>query len=274
MSVLVTRFEEIDGLRVRVAEGELQGAQVVLFTSPWPESIQVFRGVWPALADQFHLVAIDLPGFGQSASRPGVLNPRAMGDFLLKAIGTLGLKKPHVVGPDVGTSAALFAALNEPNAFASLTIGSGAMHEDLAAGTLKDLMDAPNLDALAGLDGAQIITAALNRLLRTLDPEALADYQTSYAGDRFAISALYVRTYREWLPQLRLALPRIMTPVNVLYGRRDPIVPRVHAEILVRGLPHVRHTPLDVGHLAWEEDANTFGAELLDWITTGYRGFL
>lgn len=273
MSMLATRFDEIDGLRVRIAEGGLAGAPAVLMTSPWPESIQAFRNIWPALANQFQLVAIDLPGFGQSPSRPGILNPHAMGDFLLKAIAKLGLKTPHVVGPDVGTSAALFATLAEPNAFASLTIGSGAMHEDLAAGTLKDLMEAPNLEAIAGLDGAQLITGSLKNLLPTLDADALADYQVSYKGDRFAISAQYVRTYREWLPQLRAALPGIMTPVNVLYGRRDPIVPRVHAEILVRGLPHVRHTPLELGHLAWEEDPSTFAGELLDWITTGYRGF-
>lgn len=273
MTALATRLLDIDGLRVRIAEGGLAGSQAVLFTSPWPESIQAFRDIWPALADQFYLVAIDLPGFGQSPSRPDILNPRAMGDLLLATVRTLGLKTPHIVAPDVGTSAALFAALSKPDAFASLIIGSGAMHEDLTAGALKDLMDAPNLDALAGLDGAQLITSSLNRFLPTLDPEALADYQVSYKGDRFATSALYVRTYREWLPQLREALPRIMTPVNVLYGRRDPIVPRVHAEILVRGLPNVRHTPLDVGHLAWEEDSRAFADELLDWITTGYRGF-
>ena len=273
MSVLATRSEEIDGLRLRLAEGGLSRGQSVLMTSPWPESLQAFRNIWPALADRFHLVAIDLPGFGQSPSRPGILNPSAMGDLLLKAIRALGLKTPHVMAPDVGTSAALYASLTEPDAFASLTIGSGAMHEDLTTGALKDIIEAPNLDAMAGLDGAELITASLNRLLPTLDPEALADYQLSYKGDRFAVSAEYVRTYREWLPQLRAALPRITTPVNVLYGRRDPLVPRVHAEILVRGLPNAWHTPLEAGHLAWEEDPNAFAGELLDWITTGYRGF-
>jgi pimeloyl-ACP methyl ester carboxylesterase len=218
-------------------------------------------------------VALDLPGFGQSPSRSGVLNPRTMGDLLLGAITAFGLRTPHFVAEDVGTSAALFAALTKRDAFASLTIGSGIMHEELATGSLKELMEAATLDRLAGLDGAQLITDALHRLLPTLDQESSADYQTSYKGDRFAVSTEYVRSYRECLPQLRAALPRIGTPVNVLYGRRDPLVPRVHAEILVRGLPNVRHTPLDSGHLAWEEVSGIYAAELLDWITTGYRGF-
>jgi pimeloyl-ACP methyl ester carboxylesterase len=273
MSAMVTRFDEIDGLRLRVAEGGVQGATTVLMTSPWPESIFGFRNIWPALADRFHIVALDLPGFGQSQSRPDVLNPSAMGDLLLEALSAFGLKAPHIVAQDVGTSAALFAALAQPDAFASLTIGSGVMHEELATGSLKDLMESPTLDGLAGLDGAQLITDALHRLLPTLDQESLADYQASYKGDRFAVSAQYVRNYHKWLPQLRLALPRVYTPVNVLYGRRDPLVPRVHAEILVRGLPNVRHTPLDSGHLAWEEVSGDYTAELLDWITTGYRGF-
>jgi pimeloyl-ACP methyl ester carboxylesterase len=118
------------------------------------------------------------------------------------------------------------------------------------------------------------VTDALIRLLPTpLDQATLEDYQTSYRGDRFAVSAEYVRSYRVWLPELRTTLPRIRTPVNVLYGRRDPIVPQVHAEILVRGLPNTRHSPLTSGHLAWEEDHDAYAAALLDWISTGYRGF-
>jgi hypothetical protein len=54
------------------------------------------------------LVAIDLPGFGASERRDELLSPRGMGDFLLRLIDEAGLGAPHVVAPDVGTSAALF----------------------------------------------------------------------------------------------------------------------------------------------------------------------
>jgi pimeloyl-ACP methyl ester carboxylesterase len=58
----------------------------------------------------FGALAIDLPGFGHSERRDALLSPRAMGEFVIRAADTLGLEKPHFVGPDVGTSASLFAA--------------------------------------------------------------------------------------------------------------------------------------------------------------------
>ena len=84
------------------------------------------------------------------------------------------------------------------------------MHEGLAAGSLKQLMETPTQAALDGRDGAQIVTDALVRLLpKPLDQAILKDYQTSYRGDRFAVSAEYVRSYRVWLPELRIALTRL-----------------------------------------------------------------
>jgi pimeloyl-ACP methyl ester carboxylesterase len=54
------------------------------------------------------VVAIDLPGFGHSDGRPELIAPDAMGTFLAHLIEEWGLGAPHVVGPDVGTAAALF----------------------------------------------------------------------------------------------------------------------------------------------------------------------
>ena len=56
------------------------------------------------------MVAIDLPGFGHSDGRPELIAPDAMGNFLARLIEEWVLGAPHVVGPDVGTAAALFLA--------------------------------------------------------------------------------------------------------------------------------------------------------------------
>jgi pimeloyl-ACP methyl ester carboxylesterase len=61
------------------------------------------------LAEHSHLVAIDLSGFGHSQRRDALLSPRAMGEFIIRAADAFGLASPHIVGPDIGTAAALFA---------------------------------------------------------------------------------------------------------------------------------------------------------------------
>ena len=79
-------IREADGVKVRFAEGGQGGSETVVLTSPWPESLFAFRKVWDRLAGQFHVVAIDLPGFGQSERQLDLLSPPAMGAFLV-AVG-------------------------------------------------------------------------------------------------------------------------------------------------------------------------------------------
>src|SRR5207247_1126763 len=101
--------------------------RVILLTSPWPESVYAFAPIWPLLTPRFRLFAVDLPGFGGSERRDDLLSPEAMGDFLARLIETCGLGRPHVVGPDIGTSAALFAAASRPDLFSSVVVGGGGV---------------------------------------------------------------------------------------------------------------------------------------------------
>src|SRR2546421_9227741 len=107
------QFRTIDGLSIRFAESEDRDDHALLL-SPWPESLLAFEPTWSRLAEPTHLVAIDLPGFGHSERRAALLSPRAMGDFVVKVADAFGLENPHVVGPDVGTGASLFAAASHP----------------------------------------------------------------------------------------------------------------------------------------------------------------
>ena len=53
------------------------------------------------------------------------MSPRAMDDFIVHVADTFSLDHSHVVGPDVGTSASLFAAAVQPGRFSSLVAGTG-----------------------------------------------------------------------------------------------------------------------------------------------------
>src|SRR5262249_48623184 len=108
-----TQARTIDGLSIRFAESEDRTYHALLL-SPWPESLFASAPMWSRLAERTHLVAIDLPGFGKSERRDALLSPRAMGEFIVRAADAFGLEHPHVVGPDVGTGAALFAAAVNP----------------------------------------------------------------------------------------------------------------------------------------------------------------
>src|SRR5438132_14395426 len=114
-----TAFRTVDGLRIRCAESSVTASPWIVLTSPWPESLHAFGRVWPALAATARLLAVDLPGFGLSDRRADLLSPRAMGEFVVRFLDEWGIAEPHLVAPDVGTSAALFAAADHPDASAA-----------------------------------------------------------------------------------------------------------------------------------------------------------
>src|SRR2546422_10894126 len=95
----------------------------VLLLAPWPESLWAFRRIWDRVSAVGRVVAIDMPGFGHSDGRSELIAPDASGAFLTGLIDEWGLGAPHVVGPDVGTAAALFLAAQAPKRVTRLTVG-------------------------------------------------------------------------------------------------------------------------------------------------------
>ena len=262
-------FTTIDGLRIRYADTGGADNTTVLLTSPWPESIYAFSRMWGALAQHARLFAVDLPGFGGSERRDELMSPRAMGGFLAKLVGEARLGRPHIVAPDVGTSAALFAAAGDPQLFASIITGSGGAAVPLELGEpLRSRVLDPDLETWRGMDPRETVGTSLDTIAGGIPDEIRADYLASYAGDRYVESMRYVRAYPEELPELATLLPQINTPVMLVNGGHDRVVPLANIEFLNERLPHSRMVVLDTGHFAWEEAPADYAATILDSIST------
>lgn len=265
---MATRERQADRVRIRYAESGGSGDETVLLLNPWPESLFAWETIWSRLAQTARLVAIDLPGFGRSEGRADLLSPRAMGAFLLRLIDEWGLGHPHVVGPDVGTDAVLFAASEDLDRFPSAVVGSGAASFPLeVTGALKEIIEAPDLSGYRALDGRDIVAGALGGIERhPLSEAAREDYLTSYAGDRFVRSAAYVRSYPSDLPILAQRLRDIRTPVQIIAGRHDPLVPPSNADFLHARLPNSKLDILETGHYTWEDGAEDYLVLTRSWI--------
>src|SRR6476646_7757051 len=196
--VMPTQFRTVSGVSIRYAESGRNHDNTLLLTSPWPESLYAFLPIWQPLAAHSHLLAIDLPGFGQSERRNDLLSPQAMGEFLIRLIDEWGLNTPHVVAPDVGTSAALFAAALHPGKLRSLVIGSGGTAYPLQlGGVLMDFVDAPDLEVFRAIDPRVTLGNVFDTSFEhyKLPNQVREDYLQSYEGDRFVESLRYVRSY-------------------------------------------------------------------------------
>jgi pimeloyl-ACP methyl ester carboxylesterase len=265
-------FRIIDGVSIRFVESDAANTDALLL-SPWPESLLAYEPTWWRLSETTHLVAIDLPGFGRSERQDKLMSPRAMGDFIVRAADAFSLEHPHVVGPDIGTSAALFAAATQPGRFLSLVIGSGGAAVPLQlGGPLREWVFACDLEPYRRLGGRQIV----ERVIQTLEHYAVSgaareDYLASYEGSRFAESIRYVQSYPTELGVLRDVLPHIQTPVQIISGRRDIVVPPVNAEYLHERLPHSELHLIDSGHFVWEDAADEYAALVSGWWAGRYK---
>src|SRR5438445_13474977 len=67
MGTVTFRKVDVDGIRVFYREAGPKDARTILLLHGFPTAGHMFRDLIPRLADRFHLVAPDLPGFGQSA---------------------------------------------------------------------------------------------------------------------------------------------------------------------------------------------------------------
>jgi pimeloyl-ACP methyl ester carboxylesterase len=263
-------FRTVDGLRIRYADSGGPDRTTLLLTSPWPESVLAFAPMWATLAEHARLFAVDLPGFGASERRDDLLSPRAMGGFLAQLIAEAELGTPHIVAPDVGTSAALFAAAAHPERIASVIVGTGGAAIPLELGEpLKSWVLDPDLDKYRQIDPRAIVGVAMDTIAGGVADEIRADYLECYDGDRFVESMRYVRRYPEELPQLAELLPQIHTPVTIINGRHDPVVPLANAEFLHERLPNSRLAIIDAGHFVWEEAPAEYASSIVDAIFGG-----
>jgi pimeloyl-ACP methyl ester carboxylesterase len=274
-SPITTYFRVCDGVRVRFADTKAESDLTVLLLAPWPESLWAFRRIWHTVSVAGRVVAIDMPGFGHSDGRTELIAPDAAGEFLARLIDEWDLGAPHVVGPDVGTAAALMLAAKAPQRVTSLTVGGGAVRFPIeAGGALKDVIEAPSFDAVRELDARTNIGYAVEGAASSeSEPEVHEDYVSAYDLGRFAESARFVRHYPVQNPVLRDLLPTIATPTQIVAGRDDELVPWSNNQYLDDLLPNSEIHPLDAGHFAWEQAADEYGRLVVDWVRGGYRRF-
>src|SRR5277367_2950484 len=204
------QFRTIDRIKVRFATNGKTEGDPILLLSPLPESILAFLPTWELFSALGPVVAVDLPAFGLSESEAYVRAPEPMGNFVIRIIESFGLVKPHVVAPDVGTPACLFAASNRPGVFKSLVIGSGATDPADIGDILDKIVNAPSLEPFKDLTGEQFVRGALeNMKIYKLPDFVLEEYLASYAGDRFWHAMAFIRDYSTSLPRLAKRLPEI-----------------------------------------------------------------
>ncbi|CAN5210646.1 alpha/beta hydrolase [soil metagenome] len=111
---------EINGARLHYVSAGADGSPVLLVHG-FPETWWAFRGVIPLLAERHRVIAVDLRGFGDSATADDSYSSQVAAEDLFALITHLDVGPMHVVGQDLSGSLVYRLAANHPEVVASLT---------------------------------------------------------------------------------------------------------------------------------------------------------
>jgi len=202
-----------------------------------------------ALAGRARVIAVDLPGFGQSPPIEGA-SIRRFAALVAGVLDHLGLARAAVAGCSMGGYVAQAFALAYPQRTAALGLVDTRAQPDTpeVRARRQALVEQVRAEGMAGVPERQ--------LPKLLGPEAQGDpvlvglvremiLQASPAGLIAAAEAMGSR--EDFRPQLG----RIACPAAVLVGTEDAIVPVEEAQAMARALPRGRFVPIaGAGHLA------------------------
>ncbi|GGC34932.1 magnesium chelatase [Novosphingobium marinum] len=259
-----TRFVDAAGVRWLIQE--TGNGPPLLLLHGTGASAHSWRGVMPALADRFAVIAPDLPGHGFTRGRPsGGLTLMGMAKAISDLLAALDRKPVLIAGHSAGTAIALQMAHEKLTEAPIVGFNSAIMpFEGLAARIFPTMAKmlfvnpfVPGIFAhMARVPGetARFLKKATNS---RIDTQGLRCYEALFGNSRHCGGALEMMA--RWdLASLERALPGIGNRVLLVHSRGDSAVPLSSVEQAAKLLPDCRLEVLPkLGHLAHEEEPAT-----------------
>lgn len=278
----------VDGVKIFYREAGPADAPTILLLHGFPSSSHMFRNLIPALADRYHVIAPDYPGFGQSDS-PDRATFAYTFDHLAQIVDTftqqVGLSKFAIYVQDYGAPIGYRIASAHPERITGLIVQNGnAYVEGLPDDFWKPIKDywadrTPEnraaLEKVLTLDATKWQYTVGVRDVKHISPDA---WTVDQAGldrpgnkdiqlDLFLDYGSNPPKYPAWQEYFRNYQP----PTLIVWGKNDPIFPPAGAEPYKRDLKNVDFNLLDTGHFALEEDGALIAGKIRSFMERNVR---
>jgi len=282
------RTIDIDGIEVFYREAGPRNAPTVLLLHGFPTSSHMFRNLIPALADRYHVVAPDYPGFGNS-SMPRVdefdYTFDRLTDVVEELVDRVGLDRYSIYLMDYGAPIGFRLAVRHPDRVEALVVQNGNAYDEGIDNEfwkpIKEYWAHPtseNGDALRGLLTLEATKWQYTHGVRNVEaisPDTWGHVQPRLdrPGNQEIQLALFHSygsnppLYPEWQQYLREHRP----PTLIVWGKNDQIFPADGAHPYLRDLPDAELHLLDTGHFALEEDGAVIAELMTDFLARRLR---
>ncbi len=285
-----TRFRTVavDGLDIFYREAGPAGAPTLLLLHGFPSASHMFRDLIPRLSDRFHLVAPDLPGFGQSAQPPRTSFTYSF-DHLAEVIDrfteVVGLERFAIYVFDYGAPVGLRLALRHPERVSAIITQNGNAYLDGLSDAFNPIQaywkdpSENNREALRGFLAPattlfQYTHGVADPTQVSPDGRSLDDHYLARPGnaevqlDLFLDYRSNVARYDDFQAYFRAHQP----PLLAVWGKNDPFFVPAGAEAFRRDLPKAIVRFLDTGHFALETHAGEIADAIRDFLPRAVSG--
>lgn len=281
MSMIRYQTADVDGFKIFYREAGRPGAPKLLLLHGFPSAGHMFRDLIALLADSFHIVAPDLPGFGQS-DMPAHDAFKYTFDNIAKVIDrfteVIGFDRFAVYVFDYGAPTGFRLALWHPERITGIISQNGNAYEEGLSDGWSPIraywQDASqtNRDALRAFLAPETTrwqyTHGVPDAARVSpDGQSLDNYYLARPGanevqlDLFGDYKSNVALYPEFQKYFRAHKPKFLA----VWGRNDPFFLPPGAEAFSRDIPEARVTFFETGHFALETHANEIAGEIREF---------
>ena len=258
-------FTEVGGLRVRYADRGF-GDSVVLLLHGFGGDLDNWMFNLDSLAEKHRLLALDLPGHGQSVKTNVDPSLSGMATFVRKFLDVLSVSSVHVVGHSMGGAIAMQLASDSPETVKSLgLICSAGLGPDINSDYLRGFVEAQSQQELKlvleqlfadeSLVNLQLVNNLLNykrmdgveATLKALSETLISAGEQTFLTDNIVASGI---------------------PVLVIWGKQDRIIPVSHAQNFSAAGGYCVEVEIfdSAGHMVQMEKAYEVNRSLLNFL--------
>jgi pimeloyl-ACP methyl ester carboxylesterase len=273
----------VDGLKIFCREAGAETLPALLLLHGFPTSSHMFRDLIPALADDYHVVAPDLPGFGFSETPDRTQFTYTfdhLADVIERFTTVAGLTRYAIYVFDYGAPVGFRLATRHPERITAIISQNGNAYEDGLSGgwnPIQRYWKEPTSENRAALRNFLTPEATRWQYTHGVHDESLVAPE-SYTLDSALLArpgndeiqldlfldyASNVALYPRFQEYFRTHRPRVLA----VWGKNDPFFLPSGAEAFKRDNRNAEVRFFDTGHFALETHASDIAAAIRDFLT-------
>jgi pimeloyl-ACP methyl ester carboxylesterase len=272
----------VHGVRLFYREAGSRGAPTLILLHGFPSSSRMFQNLMPLLADRYHVIAPDYPGFGFSEAPPAdrfsyTFDRLAL--FMEDLLQSLEVHRYHLYVQDYGGPVGFRMATRHPEKILSLTIQNAVVHAE----GLSPAWAPRQAFWLDGQTNKAVLVHALHspeaaqqrHLAGVPHPEQVnpdewqSEFEFLQRGGQEAIQLQLMYDYRTNVaqyPKWQAWLRRHQPPLLVVWGKYDPLFTLEGALLYGREVHKAEIHLLEAGHFALDTAVDEIAAYIRDFL--------